>query len=73
MCTSADSDSKINYLLKKVETLELNQAQMQPQTAVHEKKVDLQRRSMRQSLIFTGIREPELPTGEYEDVNYMLR
>ena len=39
MRTSADSDSKINYLLKKVETLDLNQAQMQSQTAVYEKKV----------------------------------
>ena len=43
VCTSADSDSKINYLLKRVETLELNQAQMQSQTAVYkEKVVDLQ-------------------------------
>ena len=72
--TSADSDSKINYLLKRVETLELNQAQMQSQTAVYEEKVvDLQCRSMRQNLIFTGISEPELPVGEYEDVNYTLR
>ena len=43
VCTSADSDSKINYLLKRVQTLELNQAQMQSQTAVYEEKVvDLQ-------------------------------
>ena len=72
--TSADSDSKINYLLKRVETLELNQAQMQSQKAVYEEKVvDLQWRSMRQNLIFTGISEPELPVGEYEDVGYTLR
>ena len=72
--TSADSYSKINYLLKKVETLVINQAQIQSQAAVYEEKVvDLQCRSMRQNLIFTGISEPELPVGEYEDVNYTLR
>ena len=47
---------------------------MQSQTAVYEEKVvDLQCRSMRQNLIFTGISEPELPVGEYEDVCYTLR
>ena len=47
---------------------------MQSQKAVYEEKVvDLQWRSMRQNLIFTGISEPELPVGEYEDVCYTLR
>ncbi|MEW8542144.1 MAG: hypothetical protein AB2693_01300 [Candidatus Thiodiazotropha sp.] len=79
--TSAETDSKVNYLMKKVETLELNQnTQIKSQAEIQAKQLysedkllDLQWRSMRQNLIFTGLCEPALPFGVNENVEDTLR
>ena len=65
--STSENDSKLSYLLKKVESLEANQAR------TDDRLVDLQWRSMRENLIFTGIPEPYLPEGEYENVEGTLR
>lgn len=65
--STSETDSKLSYLLKKVESLEASQAK------TDDRLVDLQWRSMRENLIFTGIPEPYLPEGEFENVEGTLR
>lgn len=65
--STSENDSKLNYLLDKIETLESNQVK------TDERLIDLQWRSMRENLIFTGISEPYLPEGEFENVEGTLR
>ena len=64
---NTDADSTINDLLKRVDFLE------KQQTKHGEKLIDVQWRSMRENLIFTGIDEPTLHDGESENVERTLR
>ena len=64
----------VNALYEKIEKLEFNQEQMTSELANSTSAiVDLQCRSMRENLIFTGIKEPRLKEGEYEDTEGLLR
>ena len=64
----------VNALYEKIEKLEFNQEQMTSELANSTSAiVDLQCRSMRENLIFTGIKEQRLKEGEYEDTEGLLR
>ena len=65
--SNTETDSVIKDLLGRVENLEDSQSKSENRIT------DLQRRIMRENLIFTGIKEPQLPEGEYEDVEHTLR
>ena len=60
---NTESDSKVTDLLKRVDYLEKQQAKSE------DKLIDIQWRSMRENLIFTGIDEPEVT----ENVELTLR
>ena len=71
---NTEANSKIDHLMDKVMTLELDQDEMRAkQSKQEEKLIDLQWRGMRENLIFTGIGEPSLARGEYENVELTLR
>ena len=61
---NTESDSKVTDLLKRVDYLEKQQAKSE------DKLIDIQWRSMRENLIFTGIDEPE---GVTENVELTLK
>ena len=64
----------VNALYEKIEKLEFNQEQMTSELANSTSAIiDLQCRSMRENLIFTGIKEQRLKEGEYEDTEGLLR
>ena len=65
--SNTESNSQISDLLGRVENLE------EIHTKTENRLIDLQWRSMRENLIFTGIKEPNLQEGEYEDVEYTLK
>ena len=55
-------------------SIELSQNELQSkQTSTEEKVIDLQWRGMRENLLFTGIDEPVLQRGEYENAEQTLR
>ena len=73
-----ESDSALNDLYRRVEDLEIeNKTLRDKQEKSEQIIIDLQCRSMRDNLLFTGISEPELNEDEYENVedtlNYFLR
>ena len=65
--SNTDNDTVIKDLLGRVESLEENQSKSE------DRMIDIQWRSMRETLIFTGIQEPQYAEGEYEDVETTLR
>ena len=64
---NTESDSKMTDLLKRVDDLEIQQAKSE------DKLIEVQWRSMRENLIFTGIDEPNLHGGENENVELTLK
>lgn len=74
MSNQKHTDSIINSLNEKVEYLESEQKLLKSNVSQSGSAItDLQCRSMRENLIFTGIEEPELEEGEYEDAEQSLR
>ena len=72
--SNSESESKIDYLMDKLISIELSQNELQSkQTSTDEKVIDLQWRGMRENLLFTGIDEPVLQRGEYENAEQTLR
>ena len=77
----AARQSSVDYLMDKMISIEIQQDDLQKehdklqkqQNQAAEKIVDLQWRSMRENLIFSGIKEPKLPRGMYENVEMSLR
>ena len=67
MRSRPESDPMTSDLLERIENLEENHAKTE------NRLIDLQWRSMRENLIFTGIKEPVLAQDEYEDVEYTLK
>lgn len=66
-------DSAINELFKGVEHLENEQTKLKSNVTESANAItDLQCRSMRDNLIFTGIGEPELSQSEFEDTEKTL-
>lgn len=65
--SNTENDTVIKDLLGRVESLEENQSKSE------DRMIDIQWRSMRENLIFTGIQEPQCAEGEYEDVESTLR
>lgn len=71
--TSAESNAKLDAVLKRVVQIELNQLNIQENYDNNANRlIDLQWRSMRQNLIFTGINELYLPRGQYENAEETL-
>ena len=67
------TDSAINELFKRVEHLENEQTKLKSNATESANAItDLQCRSMRDNLIFTGIEEPELSQSEFEDTEKTL-
>lgn len=67
------TDSAINSLFKRVEHLEKEQDLLKTNTTQSASAItDLQCKSMRDNLIFTGIEEPELYEGDYENTEKVL-
>ena len=67
--TTEENEAKMDFLYDKICSLEQSQKEIQSkQQNSEERMIDLQWRSMRENLIFTGISEPRLMRGEYEDV-----
>lgn len=74
MAAASENESKVNVLLNKVEKLESGYNELRTQQTMNEEKLtDLQWRGMRENLIFTGIKEPNLPRGEYEHTEATLK
>ena len=72
--SSAESNSRLDDVVKRLTHIEFKQSQIHSnQTKNDERLIDLQCRSMRQNLIFTGICEPELTRGQYENVENTLK
>ena len=77
----AARQSSVDYLMDKMISIEIQQDDLQKeqdklqkqQNQAAEKIVDLQWRSMRENLIFSGINEPKLPRGMCENVEMSLR
>ena len=66
--------TSIDEVMDKLMSIELQQDELQKQQKLEaDKLVDLQWRTMRENLIFSGIKEPKLPRGEYENVEQSLR
>ncbi|MEW8546315.1 MAG: hypothetical protein AB2693_22590, partial [Candidatus Thiodiazotropha sp.] len=59
---------KINYM----QSIEMDRLQTL-NDQMNEKLIDLQCRSMRENLIFTGIDEPNLPPGQFENVEQTIK
>ena len=69
----SQSDMSLNELYKTVETLQNeNERLRKGQAETESTLIDLQCRSMRDNLIFTGINEPELSAEEYENTEETL-
>lgn len=67
------SDMSLNELYKTVENLQAENEKLRKSQAETESTlIDLQCRSMRDNLIFTGINEPELSADEYENTEETL-
>ena len=64
---NTDNDSKMETLARKIEQLEIQQQR------ADDKIVDVQWRSMRDNLVFTGINEPNLPRGEIENCETVIK
>ena len=72
--SNSESESKIDYLMDKLISMEISQNELQSKQAnIEEKMIDLQWRGMRENLLFTGIDEPVLQRGEYENAEQTLR
>ena len=66
--------TSIDEVMDKLMSIELQQDELQKQQKLEaDKLVDLQWRSMRENLVFSGIKEPKLPREEYENVELSLR
>ena len=65
--SNTENDTTMKNMLGRLETLEENQRKG------NKKMIDVQWRTMRENLIFTGIQEPELIENEFEDVEKTLR
>ena len=71
--SNSESESKIDYLMDKLISMEISQNELQSKQAdIEEKMIDLQWRGMRENLLFTGIDEPVLQRGEYENAEQTL-
>ncbi|MEW8563212.1 MAG: hypothetical protein AB2541_13945, partial [Candidatus Thiodiazotropha sp.] len=72
--SNEDLDSKVDYVLDRLITLQIQQNDIQEmQNKTTEKIIDMQCRSMRENLIFTGISESDLNRGESENTEAILK
>ena len=70
----ASRQTSVDDVMDKLMSIELQQDDLQKQQkAEADKLIDLQWRSMRENLIFSGISEPKLPRGQPENVEMSLR
>ena len=72
--SNSQTEAKISHILDKVNTLEGYQNQLENKLSqTDEKLIDIQWRSMRENLIFTGIPESELRQGEQENCEALIK
>ena len=72
--TNNENESQINFLMDRINTLEENQSQLETkQSQTEEKLIDIQWRTMRENLIFSGIPESDVRRGEQEDCEELIK
>lgn len=72
--SNSETESQLNYLMTKVGSLEEVQNQLETkQSETEEKIIDVQWRTMRENLIFSGIPESDVRRGEQEDCEALIK
>lgn len=72
--SNSETESQLNYLMTKISTLEEGQNQLETkQSETEEKIIDVQWRTMRENLIFSGIPESDVRRGEQEDCEALIK
>ena len=71
--TNNETESQIKFLMDRVNTLEESQSHLETkQSQTEEKLIDIQWRTMRENLIFSGIPESDVRRGEQKDCEELI-